>query len=214
MKIYHYDPQSGELITSSIADESPLEPGVFLCPGFATFAIPPETASREAAVFADGQWQVKVDWRYVNLFSTFDGSPVSIGEVGITPVDVSATDLPRPSRAHAWQDGAWVIDPVLQAEIAAQEQSDLIKRYEAALDAHLDSVARAHRYTDRFTFALRAGYPGPYQSEGAAFATWMDACNVQSFSLLQQVLEGQESLPSLEAFISGLPAFVLPEAQG
>jgi hypothetical protein len=205
--IYNYHPETGEIINESPADESPLEPGVILIPSFASAIKPPNTAIREVAVFADAQWQVKVDWRGVKLFSTYDGSSVSIEEIGKTPSDVSATELPRPGPAHAWKDDAWVIDPSLQAELAAQEQAALIKRYEGALDAHLDSVAHTHRYTDRFTFALRAGYPGPYQAEGVAYAQWMDACNVQAFSLLQRVLSGQEALPSLEAFIGALPTF-------
>lgn len=82
-----------------------------------------------------------------------------------------------------------------------------IARYEAALDAHLDAVARQYRYDNRFTFALRAAYPGPWQAEGSAFAQWMDACNAQSFALLQQVLAGEAELPSLADFIAALPEF-------
>lgn len=82
-----------------------------------------------------------------------------------------------------------------------------IARYEAALDAHLDSVARQYRYDNRFTFALRAAYAGPWQSEGIAFAQWMDTCNAQSFALLQDVLAGQAALPSLADFIDDLPEF-------
>lgn len=82
-----------------------------------------------------------------------------------------------------------------------------VGRYEAALDAHLDAVARLYRYDNRFTFALRAAYPGPWQAEGAAFAQWMDACNAQAFALLQEVLAGQAPLPSLADFIAALPEF-------
>lgn len=213
-KIYNYHHQTGEFISESQADASPLEPGVILLPAFATTNKPPKTAAREVAIFSGGQWQVKPDWRGAALFSTTDGGTVRISEIGETPADVGATELPRPGPTHAWINGAWVMDSSLQAELATQEKAALIKTYEGALDVHLDSVAHAHRYTDRFTFALRAGYPGPYQAEGVSFAQWMDACNVQAFALLQRVLSGQETLPSLEAFISGLPVFVLPGSQG
>lgn len=86
----------------------------------------------------------------------------------------------------------------------------LIKQYESALDAHLDGVARQHRYDDRKSFALRAGYVGPYQSEGIAFAQWMDNCNVQAYALLGEVLDGTTSMPTIQAFIATLPVFVLP----
>jgi hypothetical protein len=82
-----------------------------------------------------------------------------------------------------------------------------IVKYESALDAHLDAVAKQYRYDTRFTFALRAAYPGPWQAEGIAFAQWMDACNIQAFTLLQQVLAGQAALPSLADFIASLPEF-------
>jgi hypothetical protein len=82
-----------------------------------------------------------------------------------------------------------------------------IAKYEAALDAQLDAVARRYRYDNRFTFALRAAYPGPWRADGIAFAQWMDACNVQAFTLLQEVMAGQAVLPSLADFIASLPEF-------
>lgn len=93
---------------------------------------------------------------------------------------------------------------------APPTQEQEIAKYEAALDAHLDSVAQQYRYRDRVTFSLRAGYAGPYQPEGVAFAQWMDLCNVQAFTLLGDVLSGTAVLPTVEDFIAGLPAFVLP----
>lgn len=96
------------------------------------------------------------------------------------------------------------------ADPPAPDQSEIIKMYESALDAHMDSVAKMHRYDNRFTFALRAGYAGPYHAEGAAFAVWMDQCNVKAFGLLNDVLDGKAAMPSIEDFIAGLPAFVLP----
>jgi hypothetical protein len=113
--VYNYHPQTGEFINEVRADESPLEPGVILIPAFATTAKPPKTVTREVAVFADGKWRIKADWRYISLFSTADGSAVTIGEIGKTPADVGATDQPMPSSAHAWTNGSWQLDPVKQA---------------------------------------------------------------------------------------------------
>lgn len=99
--------------------------------------------------------------------------------------------------------------PVL-ADPEPPTQEEVIKQYEAALDAHMDGVAKANRYDNRFTFALRAGYEGPYKAEGVAFAQWMDTCNVEAFALLNDVLAGKADLPTVEAFIAGLPEFVKP----
>ena len=97
---------------------------------------------------------------------------------------------------------------LLDQPMPTQEQ--VIAQYESYLDSHLDNVAKQYRYKDRFSFATRAGYVGPYQSEGIAFAQWMDNCNVQSFALLSDVLAGNAELPTIEEFIGGLPEFVLP----
>lgn len=97
--------------------------------------------------------------------------------------------------------------PVLQnPPVKTADQT--IAQYESALDAHLDSVAILHRYDSRFTFALRAGYDGPYRSEATAFAQWMDLCNLQAYALLEEVVAGRVEQPSIEEFIDGLPVFV------
>ncbi len=87
-------------------------------------------------------------------------------------------------------------------------QVQVIASYERALDAHFDAVARSYRYDSRFTFALRAGYRGPYFEEASAFALWMDECNVAAFARLQRVLDGQEPTPTVEGFLADLPPFL------
>lgn len=92
-----------------------------------------------------------------------------------------------------------------------QLKAILVRKFEGALDAHLDATAREHRYNDRFTFALRAGYAGPFHAEGVAFAQWMDSCNAQAYQLLLDVEAGAAVMPeSIEAFIATLPVFTKP----
>lgn len=124
-------------------------------------------------------------------------------------VDAEGAVLKGPMELTPWtpplQAGqAWVVtDPT------PPSQSEVIAQYERALDNHLDSVAKQYRYNDRFTFALRAGYPGPYHDEAVAFAAWMDTCNVQAFTLLSEVQAGNATMPTIEGFIESLPVFVL-----
>ena len=99
-------------------------------------------------------------------------------------------------------------NPIIQDQ-NPPTQAEIIALYEKALDDHLDSVARLHRYDTRFTFALRAGFPGPYHDEAVAFATWMDVCNVQAFALLSEVQAGNAVMPTIDAFIDSLPEFSL-----
>lgn len=57
MKIFNYDAFNGQFISETDADESPLEPGVFLIPAFATEIQPPEQEGYNAH-FIDGDWQL------------------------------------------------------------------------------------------------------------------------------------------------------------
>ena len=83
--------------------------------------------------------------------------------------------------------------------------------FDAALVAHLDATARERRYDNRVTCALRAGYPGPFQAEGIAFAGWMDQCNALAYILLAEVVAGTRPLPeNPQALIDLMPPMVWP----
>lgn len=94
--------------------------------------------------------------------------------------------------------------------IASYTVEQTIALYEAALDAHLDAAAKADRWRDRFTFAVRAGYENPWQAKAKAFGTWMDNCNAQAYALIAAVTAGTATLPTVDDFIADLPPFVAP----
>lgn len=133
----------------------------------------------------------------------------SVARPEVDPLQRVVEELP-PEKV----DGVWAqrwSTRVTTPEEQAQEMQRRVSQYETALDAHLDATAREKRYTDRFTCALRAGYPGPWQAEGAAFADWMDRCNMYAYTLMQDVLAGTRPPPaSTEAFIAELPDMVWP----
>lgn len=58
MQIYHYHQVTGEFTQAGIADESPLEPGVFLIPACATLIAPPPFGSNEKAMFNGSAWEL------------------------------------------------------------------------------------------------------------------------------------------------------------
>jgi hypothetical protein len=87
----------------------------------------------------------------------------------------------------------------------------LVERATRVLEAHYDSVARQRRYDDRYTCALRAGFNGPFQAEGQAFAAWMDACNAHAYGVLELVKSGERETPTAEALIAELPEMTWPE---
>lgn len=83
--------------------------------------------------------------------------------------------------------------------------------FEKALTDHLDKTAQTRKYDNRITCSVRAGYPGPFQAEGLAFAEWMDRCNAQAYQMLKDVEAGVRPAPaSLEAFLAEFPAMVWP----
>lgn len=120
-----------------------------------------------------------------------DGADLPVSVVGIgTVADVEEGDFPPPPPPP----------PPLPT----------LADFDAALTAHLDSTAQARRYDNRITCALRAGYVGPFQAEGQAFATWMDACNWQAYQVLAGVQSGDLSMPTVAEFIGDLPEMVWP----
>jgi len=87
----------------------------------------------------------------------------------------------------------------------------LLARFDTALNAFFDSVAKSKHYDTRYTCALRAGYPGPFQAEGLAFASWMDSCNAIAYNYLSQVNANLIDIPSNpQALLDMMPEISWP----
>lgn len=84
MKIYNYSPATREYINSAEADVSPLEPGVFMIPAFATDIAPPNVTGSLKAVFFDGKWAKVPDHRGEVWFDA-QHLRHEITELGVTP---------------------------------------------------------------------------------------------------------------------------------
>jgi len=113
----------------------------------------------------------------------------------------------------AFVDGQYVMQyDITEKQLTAAERlAVMVQRCDAALSNHLDTTAQARRYDNRITCALRAGSPGPFQSEGVAFASWMDACNALAYQFLSEVQAGTRPVPSsTQELIDALPAMVWP----
>jgi len=63
MKIYNYHSKYKNFILESIADESPLEPGIFLIPAYATDIKPPICESNQIQIFNGISWDIIEDKR-------------------------------------------------------------------------------------------------------------------------------------------------------
>lgn len=61
MQIYHYSPSNGAFLGSGIADESPLEPGVYLIPAYSTEISPPVPGEGQYASWNGESWEIKAE---------------------------------------------------------------------------------------------------------------------------------------------------------
>ena len=130
------------------------------------------------------------------------------------PITQQVRELPPALSTKGEYEQQWEVVALPPEQVAANQQAAaaaMIAACDAALTAHLDSTAQARRYDNRITCALRAGYPGPFQAEGAAFALWMDNCNAIAYQMLAEVQAGARPLPtSPQALIDLLPPMEWP----
>lgn len=98
MQIWNYDPTTGELVSTGLADESPMEPGVFLLPAFATNIAPPSFVDGFCPVFRDGGWSLVEDHRGEKWWDV-NGAEIVISELGKVPDGLSNVAPPPPEPA-------------------------------------------------------------------------------------------------------------------
>lgn len=140
----------GYLVCPTIADESPLEPGVFLIPGGAIDRAPPEMQPGIAYRPDDAGdgWIEEEDHRIETLYRTSDGEMYPLGTShadetynGIGPIPAWLTANPRPDAWNVWKDGAWVRDEAAwTANMAATERAWRGARLNAT-----DALVQRHR---------------------------------------------------------------------
>jgi len=110
--IYLYD-AAGIFTGIGEADESPLEPGVWLIPAGATMLAPPDFSEKQAAVWTGADWALCEDHRGEVHYSTADGSTLTVSALGpLAEVAPGTTDIPPPAEMPAdhrlvWKDTEW-----------------------------------------------------------------------------------------------------------
>lgn len=131
--VYQADPYNREYIGTSFADQSPLEPGVWLIPGMATLEKPPKEKPGKAIVLnMEGGWDYTEDNRGA-VYLKKNGKKIDWLLLGSLPDEY--TKIIWPGEFFAWSGSDWVLDPVAKKEsdrMAALETIDSMLR-EAAL---------------------------------------------------------------------------------
>lgn len=146
--VYLYDRDTGELLGAHPARESPLEPGVYLCPGHATFEKPPKCKKGHCAVWRDGAWREEEDWRGATVYRTSDGGEEKVTALG--PLPEGLTPAPRPSRFHVWDGAGWAEDAAAKAAAEAEEA------VRATIDADADAAALAEKLSSLDADGIKA----------------------------------------------------------
>jgi len=85
MKIYHYNRDTKEFLSSGKATPDPLEPGRFLVPADATFIPPPAIPTKKAATFDGTAWGLAEDHRGTFIYSLATGDEATV--TGLGPID-------------------------------------------------------------------------------------------------------------------------------
>lgn len=201
MKIYHYHPRSGELLSEGLADPDPLVEGGWLMPGYSTALTPPVASAGQVAVFTqDGLWSVLPDARGVWYGAT--QSEIRINDI---EADVSGlTRTPPPSVDHDLVDGSWVLN-------TERASATLQRQLAAAVQAHMDSAAQARGYDNLLSAVSYADEPvvPSFQAEGQAFRAWRSRVWARCYELLALVQAGEMPAPADAELIAQLPALTL-----
>jgi len=88
---------------------------------------------------------------------------------------------------------------------APPTQEQIIAQLTFVLERRYDEVAQVKRYDNRLTCALRAGYAGPFQTEGTTFALWMDDCNAEAYVIMAECQQGTRPIPTGAELLALMP---------
>ncbi|MDR6469547.1 hypothetical protein J2777_003275 [Paraburkholderia graminis] len=138
MLIHQYDAETGQYISSRLADPDPLNVDRWLIPAFSTIDELPSRPRLTWPFYLDGAWKLLPDYRGLMLYRQDNGQPAEIQVAGATPAEHGLTETPRPSDEYMFRDGAWVIDPVLVAQrvrAAAMAEFDMRMTHARTMNA-------------------------------------------------------------------------------
>ena len=112
MKIYNYHSEYKYFINTSIADESPLEPGVFLIPAHATDIESPTCDSNQIQIFNGTSWDIIEDKRGI-YYSTQTQEVIENCNPLEAPENTTKEKPPEVPKGKVlkWNDG-WVLEDI------------------------------------------------------------------------------------------------------
>ena len=139
MKIYHYDPNTGEFLRESEAELDPAELAinhkkVYVVPAYATKTKPPKTNVTQIAIFKDGSWEIEDDYRGMYMVDV-NMSPVPVVEIGSLPegfvpaTEAQAKKIKEDKIYYIIKDGELIVNPNYEEEKEQEREEEFNKHF-------------------------------------------------------------------------------------
>lgn len=122
MKIYQCD-KNWHFLYETVADESPMEPGVYLIPGFATTVKPDTSKGAPTWNPTAKSWSYQENNIGVVVYSTTTKEPKTIDALGPIPVGYTK-QVPR--EFDYWDGSLWITDVVLKNKTLRKRKMTVI----------------------------------------------------------------------------------------
>lgn len=145
-KIVYQTDHLGIYTGTTVADQSPLEPGVWLIPGGCVEVAPPAVPEKKAALWDGSKWQLVDSYQGLTIYSTATRAPMVIERAGGMPVDCT---LEEPGPGQIWSNGHWVDDipAVIELRYVAQVEAVNSSCMQAITDGFWsDALGEPFRY--------------------------------------------------------------------
>ena len=126
IKVVYQTDHLGIYTGKTVADRSPLEPGVWLIPGGCVEVAPPAVPDKKAALWDGRKWQLVDSYQGLTVYNTMTRDPLVIERAGALPAGYT---LEVPGPGQIWSTGPWVDDIPVVLELRYSAQLATINKF-------------------------------------------------------------------------------------
>lgn len=124
---------------------------------------------------------------------------------------IAAVDAAHAERDAIKAERDQLAEQLAAAQAAPAPEPGSAEAYGAAVQAHLDDVAKAHGYNDALTCVSYHGSANPaWAADAQCFMAWRDAVWLYAYTQLAAVQSNQREQPTVAELIAALPAITWP----